>query len=706
MNCASLVWPNSGLPSVDRLAGARALAAAIGHHQAGRFRDAERIYWKILKQDPGNADTLNLLGVVTVQLGYPEIAVDHIGRALAVDGKNPTFHFNLGLAYQTMGDREQAIASYRRASELKPDYADALTNLGNLLLNAGATREAEDCYRAVARLEGANPVAHNNLGAALLRRNARTEAEACFREAVSLKPDYAEAHNGLGTALLAQDDCDAAVDCFRQALRIGPDVALVHNNLGLGLGGQGRFDEAVDGFREALRLRPDYSEANVNLGAMYFAQDRLEEAEECYRDALRLRPGDEKARMSLARVFVERDEFDAALEIYDAMLAEQPDAMAAKLGKAGALEKQGALDAAFAIVRPLADSGAADCGVAALFGRLSRRFDCRDEAVALLEDKLAAPDLAAEARRTLHFGLGELYDGLDRFDDAFRHYAKANALRPTPFDPARNAAAVDRLIAFFTGERVATLPRASNESRLPVFIVGMPRSGTSLVEQVLASHPAVHGVGELRRITRIAASLKQSAGPGADEPSYLAALGQDALDAAAAQHLDWLGEQGGEATRVSDKMPYNFRSLGLISRLFPRAAVIHCRRDPMDTCLSGYFQNFGRGNFQSFDLEHVGLYYVQYRRLMDHWREVLDIPILEVRYEDHVSDPERVCREMLAFLDLEWDPRCLAFHDSKRVVKTASRDQVRQPMYTRSAGRWRNYERHLGPLKAALAGLA
>ncbi len=277
-------------------------------------------------------------------------------------------------------------------------------------------------------------------------------------------------------------------------------------------------------------------------------------------------------------------------------------------------------------------------------------------------------------------------------------------MRPTPFDPEKTRHGISRKIAFFSRERLARLPRASNESELPVFIVGMPRSGTSLVEQILACHPAVFGAGELRDISRLADSLKAASAPDAEGPEDLAVLDEDSLDDAAAQHLDRLHALGGAAARVTDKMPYNFNNLGLISLLFPRARVIHCVRDPLDTCLSCYFQNFARGNFHSFDLRHVGLFYTQYQRLMRHWRAVLDIPVLDVHYEEHVAEPERVCREMLAFLDLEWDRACLRFHESKRVVKTASRDQVRRPIYTRSAGRWRHYDAYLGPLKEALAG--
>ena len=640
-----------------------------------------------------------------MQLGNPAAAIDPMSRAIALNGTNPEFHYNLGLAFQAMGDRDSAIAGYRRASELKPDYGDALTNLGNLLLNVNELADAEDCYRRLIRFNASNPVAHNNLGAALLRRDEPEDAADCFREALRLEPRYAAAHNGLGTALLARDLCEEADACFRESLKINPQDARAHNNLGLALSGQGRFGAAVDSFREALGLAADYIEAHINLGNMYFEQDSLDDAEHCFRDALRLKPEYIKPRFNLANVFVERDEFDQALEIFDDLLGQQPGAVNYLVAKAHALDRRGSYDAAYAIIRPLVDSGSAGMAGAALFGNLAPRFNCRDEAVTHLENLLSEEEnIEPETCRALHFSLGKLYDGLDAFDDAFRHYAEGNELRPTPYDPDKAADDNRRAIAFFSRERLASIPRTSVESDVPVFIVGMPRSGTSLVEQILACHPDVTGAGELGDVPKLAISLVHTReDPDAADTMPLPAVDQEAVDAAARKYLDRLHELGGDSIRVTDKQMYNFQHLGLITRLFPGARIIHCERDPIDTCLSEYFQNFKRGNFFTFDLEHLGRYYVQYRRLMGHWREVLDTPILEINYERHVADPEGTCRRMLDFLDLEWDPKCLEFHESKRVTKTASRDQVRQPIYTRSAGRWRNYESHLEPLKRALA---
>jgi hypothetical protein len=305
----------------------------------------------------------------------------------------------------------------------------------------------------------------------------------------------------------------------------------------------------------------------------------------------------------------------------------------------------------------------------------------------------------------MHFTLGQLRDDLGHYDRAFEHFAAGNALRSTDYNPESTAAKTDRIIAFFSAERLATSPRAEARpalpSDLPVFIVGTPRSGTSLVEQILSCHPQVHAAGELRRMMHLADELGlrfQDSDPDMRE----SVLEGDRLTAASVTYLEGLRACAGDATRVTDKMPYNFERLGLISLLFPRSRVIHCRRDPLDSCLSCYFQNFSRGNFQTFDLRHLGLYYRQYERLMAHWREVLNLAVFDVSYEAHVEDPEGTCREILAFLELDWDPACLRFYESQRNVKTASRNQVNKPIYRSSVGRWQNYEKHLGALNDAL----
>jgi tetratricopeptide (TPR) repeat protein len=648
--------------------GAHLFPIAVEHHQKGDFGEAERLYRAVVQRDPRHDEALNLLGVLTVQTGRPEEAAELIGRAIKIDGAKPEFHYNLGLARLALNDRDAAIECFRRAVALRPDYAEALTNLGNLFLNKGDNEEAEECFRSAAKLDPGNAVIHNNLGAALIAREEAEKAEQSFREALRLKADYPEALNGLGLAL----------------------------------GALGRFDEAIDSFQAALRHKPNYAQAFNNLGNIYFDEDRLEDAEDCYRKAMEFRSNYAQARRKLARLYLELNSFDPALEIYEGTLADDPESEPGWSGKANVLDRMRKTEEAYGIVRRFSRDGPPPLGMINLYAAMAGKEGRRSEVAEELEHKLAESDWQDQQRRRFHFVLGDLYDGIDAFGEAFKHYQEGNRLRPTPFDPEINADFFMQRAEFYSAERLAALPRAGNESNLPVFVVGMPRSGTSLVEQILSCHKDVYATGELRDIPKlvepIAAALTLN-DDGTMEPPLAA---KDALDKGAERHLQRLRELGGAAIRVTDKMPYNFLNLGLIALLFPRARIIHCVRDPIDTCLSCYFQNFARGNLFAFDLRHAGLYYRQYERLMAHWGEVLDLPILEVRYEEHVGAPEKVCRDMLDFLELDWDPACLRFHESNRFTRTASRDQVREPIYTSSAGRWRNYEPHIAPLIEAL----
>ena len=645
------------------------LAAGVRCHKAGDLAGAERHYRSVLSQDPGNGEALNLLGVVAMQSGRPADAVGLVGRAVQRDSRRPEFHYNLGMAYIGLRSRDEAIKCFRQAAALRPDYAEALLNLGNLLLNAGELDEAEACYRKAAKAAPDNPMVHNNLGSLFLARKAPEQAVTCFRKALNLKPDFAEAHNGLGSALYMR----------------------------------GQFDEAIGSFRAALGCNPGHAEVCNNLGNLYFDQDRLGDAETFLRRAIELKPDYTQAHLTLARVFIEQEDFETALEIHDGLLASSPASDQAWAGKANALDRMGRTQDAYDIVRNFAGDGPPPVDMMPLYANLASREHCQAEAAAEIEDMLVKSGQSDEQKRALHFTLGKLYDELGRFDEAFAHYEAGNRLRPSSFDPEKWQKYIERVIAFFSAERLAELPRADNISELPVFIVGMPRSGTSLVEQILSCHAKVHSAGELRDIGRLAIGLGLGFGKTDHGARSSPNLDQESVNAAANRYLDRLGKQAGDATRLTDKMPLNFQHLGLIALLFPRARIIHCVRDPMDICLSCYFQNFSARNDFSFDLDYAGLYYRQYERLMAHWRKVLDLPMLEVRYEEHVAAPERICREMLDFLELDWDPACLQFHESRRFTKTKSKDQVRKPIYTSSSGRWRNYERHLVPLLEALA---
>jgi hypothetical protein len=300
--------------------------------------------------------------------------------------------------------------------------------------------------------------------------------------------------------------------------------------------------------------------------------------------------------------------------------------------------------------------------------------------------------------------LGNIHHRAKRHDEAFRHYQQANNLKRARIQHSAKGHSefVDRLIAAYSSERFRDVDAGGSTSDAPVFVLGMPRSGTTLVEQILCSHADVHGAGELATLGDIELDLTLRFAEQGGYPDCVWALSKADLEEAASRYLQVLTARSGRAKRVTDKMPSNFARIGLIKRLMPQARIIHCTREPLDTCLSNYFHYFAVGNEFACRFEELAAYYADYRRLMAHWKSVFPSEIVDVAYEDVVADQEATSRRLVAAIGLDWDPDCLRFHENKRAVNTFNSMQVRQPIYTRAVGRWQEYEAHLGPLIKAL----
>jgi hypothetical protein len=351
------------------------------------------------------------------------------------------------------------------------------------------------------------------------------------------------------------------------------------------------------------------------------------------------------------------------------------------------------------VLRPVIEQGATDGGLLSQYGALLALAGRRAEAIALLEARL--PELRATGdQMEVRFRLAALYDAADEPERAFAHAATANRLKGADFDPPAYRALIDRLLAAFGRAALERYPRAANRDERPLLVVGMPRSGTSLVEQILASHPAVVGAGELTELGLLALATGDGE---CDYPESVARLDAPALTRLADAYRARLDALAPGAERVVDKMWQNFEYLGFASLLLPGARVIWCRRDPADLGLSNYLLHFfGQGAPFAYDLDHIGRYTREHERAMKHWQSVLDLPLLEVCYEALVAEPEAQIRRLVDFAGLPWHPGCLRFHETERVVRTASANQVRRPLYASSVGRHRAYARWLGPLYEAL----
>ncbi|MGA9033061.1 MAG: sulfotransferase [Sulfuricaulis sp.] len=518
-------------------------------------------------------------------------------------------------------------------------------------------------------------------------------------EAVTLPAVFAEAK-----AAFSQGRNTDAIRLARAATREAPLSAECMTFLGCMLGESGQTSEAMTVLERAAAMAPDKPEPWRQMGRVLsqFAKGgNRAQAERYFCKAATLAPDQEIYQTSYGECLVTLGRYDKAIEVFQRSLALDPESPLAIGGLAAALERSGQFERARDILRPLLDRGNRHPQLVIAFAAVARHTGEETPALELIEEALnESPPV--NGRIGLHFAAGDLLDRMKRYDQAFRHYEQANALSGYVYDPVVAERELQRLISFFSAQAQARRPRASNRSELPVFIVGMTRSGTTLVEQILASHPEVRAGGELEVIPGIISDLPRLMGDPAPFPECLGALTRRNIEQPARRYIAALAEIGQGATRVTDKLPHNFLSLGLIDLLLPSARVIHCVRDPVDTCLSNYFKRMSANHPYTANLEHLGHYYRVYQRLMTHWRSVLRIRMHEVRYEALVSEPETEIRRLLDFCGLPWDQRCLSFHENRRSVATPSYDQVRRPIYNQSVQRWRHYEAHLGPLLRAL----
>jgi tetratricopeptide (TPR) repeat protein len=467
---------------------------------------------------------------------------------------------------------------------------------------------------------------------------------------------------------------------------------------------RGRWDLAHRHFVQAIRLEPDVANYHYAAALCDWAIGRMDSAGSYLQAAVQLNPNFGHAQAWLGEWYLNQGMIDAALQATSVAISLDPSNIAFMQSRAWVLEAAGDPDAAWELVLKVVAPTEMTPSLARLYGRLASRYGQQEQALEAIQRLLQAGIPHGEI--ALNFIAAQLLEAAEKYDEAFSLAAKANAsYRGSPYNPQGQSRFTDQIIDYFTRQRLRAMPKTTIRSDKPVFIVGMPRSGTSLVEQILASHPAVHGAGELDYIHRTLVGMLDFLDSKIDDyPACLDNLTTEHVDGLTDFYLEPFIASAPDAARITDKMPLNFLHLGIISVLFPEARIIHCIRDPMDTCVSCYMTHFNQGNAYRYDLTHLGGFYRLYERLMTHWKSVIDLPVLDICYEQVIANPEAQSRKMVEFLSLPWDDRCLSFHKTKRACVTASALQVRRPIYGTSIGRWRHYEKHLGPLKAALFG--
>jgi tetratricopeptide (TPR) repeat protein len=615
------------------------LDEALACHQAGQFDDAEARYRSVLRHNPNEPDGLNLLGALLQERGQLAESIALLTRALEIDADFPEALTNLARAQRATDASGAAIESARRAITLDPELAEAHLQLGRALLDQGDNPAAVASLRRAASLAPQSIDAHSHLGIALMQSNEGEAALGALSAVIALDPSRVEAMVLHGVVLESLNRLDEASHWHEQAARCAPNDPSAHAALAVTKSRQKDPVASMAACRRALDLAPNRIDMWQLLGGNHAALGNFVEAECCWRKVLDLNPSAAGAQRGLAEIG-RQAEGEAELRRLRAVL---------------------------------------------------------DDAGSPLTERITAG-----------FAVGATCDRNSDYDEAFSAFERANTLSRAReikagrgFDRDMLRKYVDWASVTFSPTLFAATADWGDPSEHPVFIVGMPRSGTSLVEQIAASHRQVHGAGERKDIREIVRTLDGGAAHRSPKD-----WSRPAVRAAASAQITQLENLGDGAERVIDKLPDNIQMLGQIAVLFPNARVVVCRRDPRDICLSCYFQQFAEGLAWTLDQSDLAFRARQITRLLDHWRSVLPLRLIEIDYETLVGDLEGEGRRLIAFLGLEWDPNCLAFEKTARPVTTASYWQVRQPVYTNSVGRWRHYRRHLAPLLQELEGLA
>jgi len=724
--------------------------AVLAALNAGNIELAERQARELIEQAPDAADARYALGLVHLLKGDADGSIQWLQHASSASPDNVTWRANLGVACLRAGRPEEAVTHLTRALEQQPDYVMARYNLGCALLDSGQAQQAQENFSALVRQQPGNAEYMCALGDAARALREWRKAVSCYRKAIELDAGLGRAYINLAPILMLNGQLDEALGLARKAVELEPRQVHGYKTLGDCLYRQEAFEEAMDVYADGYEVDPESPVLCGAIGDLWLETGEPGEASAWYQKTIALDDGNIKAHCGLARIVRDGGNAARALELLQPLLERAPDNADLQLALGDTYWDDGDAEASLVhfraalelqpervslharIAQVLSSSGDVDAAVAehqraleqnpravaSLSGlAVTQRGKCDSAYVSTMESMLENPKLGSGQRAALHNGLAFYYDGQKDFETAARHTRQCNSYqwenrtkRGWAYDPARHTGYVTALIETFDRdyfERVRTL---GNPDCTPVFIVGMPRSGTTLTEQILARHGSVLGIGErnfagqsLHAFIHASGEYDVTGLAKLREPDRekLAGLAQLYL-----ARLDELKHKAGkpDAARVVDKMPDNYSQLGWILTLFPNAGIIHCRRDPRAVALSCWMTQFGAIRW-ACKVEHLVERITQYRRLMQHWREVIPERFIELDYETLVTNQEAESKRLIEWIGLDWDDSCLSFYESDRLIRTASITQVREPIYTRSVEKWKAYEPWLPELMQPLSAM-
>ena len=685
-----------------------ALARAHAHWNAGQADHAELLCQRVLAAWPGQADALHLLGLIAHAYGNLDVAIGHLRDACKAPRAPAVYSANLAEMCRQKGLLGEAEQVARRAIAMDPALIVGWNNLGIILQESAQFAESRTCLEHVVAQQPEWAEAHNNLANTLRRLGRFDLAEPHYRRAIQLRPEYPEVRSNLAFLLSSQGRYDEAAREAQCALDLNPRLIEAYLNLAEIESALHKYDAALRVLDMLRAFAPQHPAALVAYAKLLHKLERDTEALAFARQAVAHAPANAEAHHMFATMLQALGETEEALSEFERAAA-LPGTVAeqALLGRAMVLVEAGRKDEALAAFDRALEAFPDSATIRAARAE-TRTFAAGDPDFAVLEAFVEQHDrYALQDQTAIQFALGKAYLDIKDNARAFAHFDAGNRAKRASFayNAEANARWLQHIANVFTPALFERLQDVGAASDLPVFIVGMPRSGTTLIEQILSAHRDVTGAGELSALRHVADASGRF-------PDGLRALAAGPKDGAAIvlqrlgrHYLDRTTPLARGSARLIDKMPGNFVFAGLIPLILPGARIIHTRRNPVDTCLSCYTKLFAGDQPFAYEQTELGRFYRDYERLMAHWRHVLPPErFIEVDYEAVVDDLEHEARRLIAFLGLPWDDACLHFHKDRRVVRTASANQVRQPIYNTSKGRWHAYAAHLGPLLDALDG--
>ena len=575
---------------------------------------------------------------------------------------------------------------------------------GRVLQQTGKLSSAERAYNKAIKINRDFIEAHNDLGNVLLDLGRPKEAAHAFRKALKLRPGHPMLLTNLGNALQLQGEIGKAIDWFNKAIFQDPNFVGAQINLGNALRDLGRFQEAVAAYEHAIKTNPAIADTYNNLGSVLIELDELDDAITNFEKAVEIDPGHTEAYNGLGNALGYGGEIDKAIASYRRAIEINPRHKDGHNGLGNMLSDMGEIDEAVVSYRKAIEINPGNADVYRSLSKI-KKFTEYDDDIHAMESLYAIKRIPDEPKMHLAFGLGKAYEDLGEYEKSMDFILQATRLKRTSFQYSisETESLFSNIKATFSSEFFSDREDMGNPDATPIFILGMPRSGTSLVEQILASHADVFGAGELNDLLYLARKIF-TADPSGEFPESVVDLDSGALENLGIEYIKRIRKHSKDSKYITDKMPHNFLRIGLIKAILPNAKIIHCTRNPMDNCLSLFKNYFSKGHAFSYDMTELGQYYNLYLDLMAYWRSTLPGFIYDLSYETLVADQENQIRQLLDYCKLPWDDACLDFHNTRRKVRTASNAQVRRPIYKDSVKLWKRYEKQLLPLRTAIDG--